>query len=209
MPVPVRSPNPEYTEEARDAFVGGDVVLQAIIRKDGTVRKIEIIEGLGYGLDESAVNTITNDWRFKPATSHCMPVEAAATLGISFKLKLPEADGKELIKYPLRAMFVATQWERNLQGWMVGSGYGNMKEGKSLRGFKFTCSCPGGFKRKSYAAKWKKPESRLEVFNIDLQTSTKCKLDMEMTDLIYTFKDGRLIAVTSDQWNKIQNAGSE
>ena len=55
MPVPVRSPNPEYTEEASDAFVGGDVVLQAIIRKDGTVRKIEIIEGLGYGLDESAI----------------------------------------------------------------------------------------------------------------------------------------------------------
>jgi protein TonB len=59
-------PLPAYTEEARKARAEGIVLIQAIIRKDGTVDSFKVLRGLGYGLDESAINTIATKWRFRP-----------------------------------------------------------------------------------------------------------------------------------------------
>ena len=74
-PVAIRSPLPSYTEQARNARARGVVVMQCIIRKDGTANNCKIIQELGYGLDESAINTIENKWRFKPGTSKGKPVD--------------------------------------------------------------------------------------------------------------------------------------
>ncbi len=79
-------PPPAYTEEARKARAEGIVLIQAIIRKDGTVDSFKIIRGLGYGLDESAIHTIANKWRFKPATYKGEPVDFQANIEVSFRL---------------------------------------------------------------------------------------------------------------------------
>ena len=57
-PVVLSQPLPAYTEEARQARIEGIVLIQAIIRKDGTVKTFKILRGPGYGLGESAFNTI-------------------------------------------------------------------------------------------------------------------------------------------------------
>lgn len=85
-PVPIYQPLPLYTEEARKARIEGIVLLQAIIRKDGTVDSFRVIRGLGYGLDESAINTIATKWRFKPGMLNGQPVDVLANIEITFRL---------------------------------------------------------------------------------------------------------------------------
>jgi protein CpxP len=84
-PVAVYQPLPAYTQEARDAKVEGIVLLQCIIRKDSSITDVKVIRGLGYGLDESAINTLTS-WRFKPGTLNGTPVDVRANVEISFRL---------------------------------------------------------------------------------------------------------------------------
>ena len=85
-PVPLLQPLPPYTEAARKARVEGLVLLQAVVRKDGTVDSFRVLRGLGYGLDESAINTIATKWRFKPGTLNGTPVDVQANIEISFRL---------------------------------------------------------------------------------------------------------------------------
>ena len=64
-PVVLFEAKPYYTEEARKARTEGVVLLQLVVRKDGTADSFKVIRGLGYGLDESAISTIANKWRFR------------------------------------------------------------------------------------------------------------------------------------------------
>jgi len=86
QPIPIYQPLPAYTEEARKARTEGVVVLQAIIRANGTVDSFRVIKGLGYGLDESAINTIATKWKFKPGTFRGVPVDVQANIEVTFRL---------------------------------------------------------------------------------------------------------------------------
>jgi TonB family protein len=85
-PVAIFQPLPAYTEEARKARAEGIVLIQAIIRRDGTVDSFKVIRGLGYGLDESAINTSATKWRFRPGTLNGQPVDVQANIEVSFRL---------------------------------------------------------------------------------------------------------------------------
>ena len=85
-PIPIVQPLPPYTEEGREARIEGIVVLQAVVRKDGTVDSLKVLRGLGYGLDEAAISTIATKWRFKPGTFQGQAVDVKATIEVSFRL---------------------------------------------------------------------------------------------------------------------------
>jgi TonB family protein len=85
-PVVLYQPLPPYTDEARAARVAGIILIQAIIRKDGTVDSLKVLRGLGYGLDESAINTIAKKWRFRPGTFNGEPVDIQVNIEVSFRL---------------------------------------------------------------------------------------------------------------------------
>lgn len=85
-PVVLSQPLPAYTDEARQARVEGVVTLQAIVRKDGSVDSFKVLKGVGYGLDESAIDTIKTKWRFQPGTLNDKPVDVQANIEVSFKL---------------------------------------------------------------------------------------------------------------------------
>ncbi len=85
-PVALYQPLPHYTEEARKARAEGIVLIQAVVRKDGSVDSFKILRGLGYGLDESAINTIATKWRFKPGTRNGEPVDVWANIEVTFRL---------------------------------------------------------------------------------------------------------------------------
>jgi TonB family protein len=85
-PVPVATPMPSYTEEARSAGIEGIVIIQAIIRKNGTITSAKVIKGLGHGLDESAINTIMNRWRFRPGTLNGDPIDVIANEEVRFRM---------------------------------------------------------------------------------------------------------------------------
>lgn len=82
-PVPLSQPLPALTDEARKAGVKGEVILQCTVRVNGTVDSCKVLTKLGYGLDESAIRTITNLWRFKPATLEGKPGDAKIMISIS------------------------------------------------------------------------------------------------------------------------------
>jgi len=56
--------------------------LDVIIRTDGTAKVQRVVQGLGYGLDESAVEAIEK-WRFQPGTKDgkAVDVELEVTMG--------------------------------------------------------------------------------------------------------------------------------
>jgi len=59
-------PEPPYTEEARKAKLQGSVTLRVLIGADGRAKRVQILQGLGLGLDERASEAV-RAWRFSPA----------------------------------------------------------------------------------------------------------------------------------------------
>ncbi len=85
-PEAIFKPSPVYTETARRAGKEGVVIVEAIIDLDGTVRDVQVLKGLGYGLDESAVSAVER-WRFRPATLDGRAVPVYYTLTVIFRLR--------------------------------------------------------------------------------------------------------------------------
>jgi TonB family protein len=85
-PVLIYQTLPSYTEEARKNRVEGVVLLQVVVRANGSVDNAKIIHGLGFGLDESALREVVTKWRFKPGTLNGRPVDVQALIEVSFRL---------------------------------------------------------------------------------------------------------------------------
>lgn len=94
VPVPklLTSSRPAYTEAAHAARIEGTVELLAVIGEDGTPRDIQVQKGLGYGLDEKAIECAAR-WRLSPGVYRESPVAVAAILGVTFRLELAARDG--------------------------------------------------------------------------------------------------------------------
>jgi TonB family protein len=60
-------PVPEYSEQARKLKIQGQVVLDVVVGADGRVHNIKVVRGVGYGLDEKALETVRDKWTFVPA----------------------------------------------------------------------------------------------------------------------------------------------
>ncbi len=78
-------PVPGYTEEARRAQVEGAVRLSVILNSNGTVSDIRVTAGLGYGLNEKAIEA-AKALRFVPAQKDGHIVSVRLTLEFKFTL---------------------------------------------------------------------------------------------------------------------------
>ena len=78
-------PAPTYTEEARRLKLEGDVVLDVEFGATGVVSVMQVVRGLGHGLDEAAT-AAAQRIRFKPAQSAGRPVSFRTTVHITFRL---------------------------------------------------------------------------------------------------------------------------
>jgi len=76
---------PQYTAEARQMRVEGDVVLSVTFLASGHVVVHNVIRGLGHGLDEEA-RRVAEQIRFRPATSNGHPVDFTTKITITFQL---------------------------------------------------------------------------------------------------------------------------
>ncbi|MBX7222919.1 MAG: TonB family protein [Blastocatellia bacterium] len=74
---------PRYTELATRHKVAGDVVLNVQFRADGTVGEVTVLRGLGYGLDESAVQAAKRI-KFIPAERDGKPIDSLNKVQYSF-----------------------------------------------------------------------------------------------------------------------------
>jgi TonB family protein len=75
---------PAYPEFAKQSRVQGDVVMQALISKDGTVKRVHVTEGdsrLRIAAEEAVYK-----WRYRPYVLNGQPVEVATTVTVNFNL---------------------------------------------------------------------------------------------------------------------------
>ena len=81
----ISDPEPEYSEEGRKARHQGSVLLQVIVGTDGRLRDVRVIQPLGFGLDEKAVEAV-RQWRFEPAKKNGQPVTVVVNIEVNFRL---------------------------------------------------------------------------------------------------------------------------
>jgi periplasmic protein TonB len=84
-PKPISTPDPQYTEQARQAKYEGTCILAMIVGPDGKPHDIRVQRGLGMGLDQKAIEAV-QQWRFQPATKDGQPVAVQISVEVSFKL---------------------------------------------------------------------------------------------------------------------------
>jgi len=82
----VKEVRADYTEEARRQGLKGEVVLEIVVRRDGSVGDIRILQGLAGGLNTQATDAV-RQWRFSPATRHGEPVDVIVEVAVEFRLR--------------------------------------------------------------------------------------------------------------------------
>lgn len=78
-------PRPDYTEEGRINKITGVVVVRALFTADGKVASPKVIRGLGYGLDEKAIQAVLRI-KFKPAIKDGKSASVWLTIEVRFQL---------------------------------------------------------------------------------------------------------------------------
>ena len=85
-PVPETKVDPKYPQQLIKERVDGEVVLYAIIRKDGSVDSIQVIRSLDPALDKNAMDALAR-WIFRPGTRDGKPVDCEAVIHIPFRFR--------------------------------------------------------------------------------------------------------------------------
>ena len=77
-PRAIDQPDPEYSEEGRKAKYQGTAILGLTVGGDGLPYDICVLEALGHGLDEKAIEAVQH-WTFKPGVKdgHGVPVRVS------------------------------------------------------------------------------------------------------------------------------------
>jgi|SRR5579862_121303 len=84
-PKPLLRVDPSYSELARAAAYSGTVVVQIVVDSTGAPRDIRVIRSLGLGLDEKAIEAVSQ-WTFQPGMKDGQPVNVRATIEVNFRL---------------------------------------------------------------------------------------------------------------------------
>jgi len=82
----LREVKADYTEAARQRALTGEVVLELVVRRDGSVGDVRLLHGLGLGLDDRAIAAV-RQWRFAPAERLGVPVDVIVEVGVEFRLR--------------------------------------------------------------------------------------------------------------------------
>jgi TonB family protein len=85
-PVLLREVRPAYTEEARRQSIEGDVMLEIVVRHDGSVGNVRVTRSLGAGLEQKAIDAV-RQWKFGPARRQGAPVDVVVEVSVEFKLR--------------------------------------------------------------------------------------------------------------------------
>jgi TonB family protein len=84
-PSPLRKVDPKYPPNAIAENIEGEVILYAVIRRDGSVDSIQLVKGIDPQLDSNAMRALAQ-WRFRPAERNGEPLDLEAIVHIPFHL---------------------------------------------------------------------------------------------------------------------------
>jgi protein TonB len=75
---------PVYPDLARRIRLTGDVHMEAVITKEGTIDKLRVLSGHPL-LNAAAIEAVLQ-WRYRPTLLNGEPVEVITTISVSFRL---------------------------------------------------------------------------------------------------------------------------
>jgi TonB family protein len=89
-PSPIKSPRPQYPQEAFINKIEGTVLVEILIDSQGRVAKARVVQSVPL-LDAAALQTVYG-WEFVPAMKHGKPVPTLAHIPVTFRIssKAPE-----------------------------------------------------------------------------------------------------------------------
>ncbi len=83
----LRNPHPTYPEAARKAGLEGVVLLRVSVSATGSVNSVRLERSSGHlALDQKALTTVRERWKFKPAVSQGQRVPSEISIPIRFSL---------------------------------------------------------------------------------------------------------------------------
>ena len=83
-PKPWKRVDPEFSAQARKDKTQGVVLLSMVVGADGLPHDIQVVRSLGHGLDEKAIEAVSQ-WRFEPGTKDGEPVPVAVMVEVNFR----------------------------------------------------------------------------------------------------------------------------
>ncbi len=92
-PVLVEEVEPNYPAQAIEHSVRGELIVQVLVKIDGSTTVLRVLKSLPHGCVDAAV-AAANQWRWKPALKDGQPVEAAAIITFDFDLISQRASAK-------------------------------------------------------------------------------------------------------------------
>ena len=78
--------NIKYPEVAKKMGVQGTVIVVFVITKDGSIKDVTVLRGIGGGCDEEAIRVVKNGPKWEPGKQRGEPVNTRMRLPMKFKL---------------------------------------------------------------------------------------------------------------------------
>ena len=73
-----------YPEEAIKQGISGKVLVQFVVKEDGSITQVEVIESLGFGCDQESIRVISESGPWEPGRMDGQPVKVRLVLPIDF-----------------------------------------------------------------------------------------------------------------------------
>jgi len=87
-PSPLKKVDPKYPPSLITEHIEGEVVLYAVIRRDGSVDSIQLVRGIDEQLDNNAMLALSQ-WKFRPAEKAGATIDLEAIVHIPFHAPEP------------------------------------------------------------------------------------------------------------------------
>jgi protein TonB len=84
-PVVLHSVQPNFTDDALARKIQGEVIVEIVILKDGSVRPVRVLRSLSADLDQRALEA-ASQWKFIPGKLQGEPVDVIAEIAVSFNI---------------------------------------------------------------------------------------------------------------------------
>lgn len=82
------SKNLRYPEMAMDQAKGGKVFLSFVVERDGSITNVQVLKGVGFGMDEEAARVIKKSPKWNPGKQNGKAVRVRFNMPITFSFSL-------------------------------------------------------------------------------------------------------------------------
>jgi TonB family protein len=86
QPRKLKDVRPIYPEALSLAQTGGNVILDAVIGVDGTIRDVRVATSTDPGFEQAAIDAVRR-WEFDSTLLNCQPIEVNMRVNIGFKIQ--------------------------------------------------------------------------------------------------------------------------